>query len=233
MIVGYLRVSSRAQDAASQRAAIERAATARGEWIEGWYSEQRSGGTMRRPALDELRADARTGIVNRIYTFKLDRLTRTGVSDTFALLNEFKLAGCELIAVADNLHLKLGEDDMQTVVFQFALGLAAKLERQAIGERIAAARNRLEAEGRAWGRPARLTGLKLEQAKALRAEGRSIREIAVAKKVPRSTVGRALSQKGGSNEKVRNQAGTADSPPQQGRPSRVLQGRVGRDERAD
>jgi DNA invertase Pin-like site-specific DNA recombinase len=158
---------------------------------------------MRRPALDELRAAARTGTVNRIYTFKLDRLTRTGVSDTFALLNEFKLAGCEVIAVADNLHLKLGEDDMQTVVFQFALGLAAKLERQAIGERIAAARNRLEAEGRAWGRPARLTGLKLEQAKALRAEGRSIREIAVAMKVPRSTVGRALSQKGGSNEKGR------------------------------
>jgi DNA invertase Pin-like site-specific DNA recombinase len=36
---------------------------------------------------------------------------------------------------------------------------AAKMERLAINERIAAARERLAGEGRPWGRPPRLSGL--------------------------------------------------------------------------
>ncbi|MGO9834567.1 MAG: recombinase family protein [Polyangiaceae bacterium] len=38
----YIRVSSRTQDHATQRAAIERAAAARGDSITTWYSEKRS-----------------------------------------------------------------------------------------------------------------------------------------------------------------------------------------------
>ena len=66
-------------------------------------------------------------------------------------------------------------------------------KRAAINERIAAARERVEAEGRKWGRPSRFDAAGLARVKALRVEGRSIREIAVALKVPRSTVARALS----------------------------------------
>ena len=49
MIVAYVRVSSRAQDAKSQRSAIERAAAARDDVIDGWYSEKRSGKSIARP----------------------------------------------------------------------------------------------------------------------------------------------------------------------------------------
>jgi len=66
------------------------------------------------------------------------------------------------------------------------------MERLAINERISAARERVEAEGRKWGRPSRFDATGLARVKALRSEGRSIREIAVALKVPRSTVARAL-----------------------------------------
>lgn len=192
----YLRVSSKAQDFPTQRAAVERAAAARADSIGTWYSEKKSGTTMSRPELERLRGDVRTGIVKKVYCFKLDRLTRTGVGDTYRLIDEFKAAGCELIAVADNLHLKPGTDDMVTEVICFALSLAARLEVAAKNDRIAAALDRVEAEGGTWGRPSRLSDTDLVKLQALRTEGRTIRQIAVAMKVPRSTIGRALKSSG-------------------------------------
>jgi DNA invertase Pin-like site-specific DNA recombinase len=66
------------------------------------------------------------------------------------------------------------------------------MERLAINERIAAARERVEAEGRKWGRPSRLTDHDRAKVAALKREGRTVREIAVAMKIPRSTVARAF-----------------------------------------
>jgi DNA invertase Pin-like site-specific DNA recombinase len=194
-IAGFVRVSSRAQNAKTQRSAINVAAKARGETIEQWFSETMSGRTMQRPKLDALRSAVRTGTVRRIYSFKIDRFTRTGVADTFALLDEFKRAGCEVVAVADNLHLKPGADDLLTEVFLFALSIAARLERQAINERIAAARDRVEVEGGHWGRPRRMDHAMVDRARTMKKEGRTVRQIAAALKVPRATVQRALSRK--------------------------------------
>jgi DNA invertase Pin-like site-specific DNA recombinase len=212
VVAAYLRVSSRAQDAASQRAAIERAAVARGDEITVWYSEKRSGKTLARPELDRVRAEVRAGALRRLYIYRLDRVTRSGIRDTLDVLEELRANGCEIVTVSDGFDLSGPYAEVIIAVMSWA----AQMERVAINERISAARDRLEAEGRAWGRPARLTGLKLEQAKALRAEGRSIREIAVAMKVPRSTIGRALSQKVGPAEHGPSPADTADSPSQQG-----------------
>jgi DNA invertase Pin-like site-specific DNA recombinase len=69
---------------------------------------------------------------------------------------------------------------------------AAKMARLAINERIAAARERIEAEGKSWGRPRRMDDGLAAKAKALHAQGRGIRGIAMALKVPRSTEARAL-----------------------------------------
>jgi DNA invertase Pin-like site-specific DNA recombinase len=74
----YLRVSSKAQNHATQAAAIERAAQARGDTIEATYSEKRSGKSLARPELQRLLADARAGKVRRLYVFKYDRLCRSG-----------------------------------------------------------------------------------------------------------------------------------------------------------
>jgi DNA invertase Pin-like site-specific DNA recombinase len=65
------------------------------------------------------------------------------------------------------------------------------MERLAINERISAAGERVEAEGRSWGRPARLSAEEVTRVRDLRAEGRSLRQIAVALKVPLATVARA------------------------------------------
>jgi DNA invertase Pin-like site-specific DNA recombinase len=196
MGVGYLRVSSRAQDAASQRVAIEKAAAARGDTITDWFSEKRSGKVLARPELDRLRALVRDGNVKTIFCFKLDRLTRSGVADTYRVVDELRRAGCTLVAVADNLTIRAGSDDIVSETLVFALALAARLERAAICDRISAARERLEAEGRPWGRPPRLSEAECARLRTLRDQGRSERDIAVAMKVPRSTVARALARAG-------------------------------------
>jgi len=184
----YVRVSSKAQDYSTQRVAIERAATARGDTVAAWYAEKLSGGTLGRPELDRLRTAVRSGEVRRLYVYRLDRLTRSGIRDTLGLVEELRHAGVDLVTVADGFDLNGPAAEIILAVMAWA----AKMERLAINERIAAARIRLEAEGRPWGRPKRLTPAQESAIRADRAVGRTIREIAQARKVPRSTVLRSL-----------------------------------------
>jgi DNA invertase Pin-like site-specific DNA recombinase len=188
----YIRVSSKAQNLAMQRHAIEQEAARRGEEIGIWFTEKRSAKTAQRPELDRLRADLRAGRVRKVYGFRFDRFLRTGPADAFRFAEECHQAGAELVTVADGLHLKPGADDITTTVLLFAFSLAAKLERAAINDRIAAARERLEAEGRPWGRPSSLTPQDRAKIVALNAEGLSHRAIAIRTRIPRSTVTLAL-----------------------------------------
>lgn len=184
----YVRVSSAAQDVKTQRAAIVRAAKARGDVVGAWYVEKFTGATTKRPELGRLRAAVRAGECARLYVYRLDRLTRAGIRDTLDLVDGFTRAGCELVTVADGFDFQGPAGEVVMAV----LAWAAKVERLAIGERIAAARTRVEAEGGSWGRPPRMTRELVARAKGLSEKGRSVREIAAALKVPRSTVYRAV-----------------------------------------
>lgn len=190
--VAYMRVSSRAQDLGMQRASIEKMAQARGDSIDTWFFEKRTGKALARPELDRLRAEVRAGRVSKLYLFRLDRLTRSGIRDTFEVIEELRAHGVQLVSVTDGFAL----DGPAAEVILAVIAWAAKMERLAINERIAAARERLEAEGKPWGRPRRLSAGDCERLRALREQGRSVRDIAVAMKVPRSTVARALARQG-------------------------------------
>ncbi len=188
--IAYLRVSSKTQNYATQRDAIERAAAIRGDTIELWYSEKKSARTVKRPELDKLRADARAGRLRgrRIYCFKLDRLTRSGIRDTLQVISELQDGGLELVSVADGFDLSGPCAEIIIAVMSWA----SKMELLAKNERMAAARERMESEGKAWGRPKRMDEATVAKAKELRAKGRTLRQIAVALKTPKSTVGRML-----------------------------------------
>ncbi len=188
----YIRVSSRGQSLESQRAAIEQASTARAVRIDRWYEEKLSASTISRPALAELRTDVRSGSVRRVFCFRIDRLTRSGIRDTLAIVEEFRAHGCTIETVADGFSLEGPGADIVLAV----LAWAAQMERLALGERISAARLRIEAAGGAWGRPRRVDPGTLERAKEMRSQDATIREIAIALKVPKSSIARALSQKG-------------------------------------
>lgn len=155
-----------------------------------WFHEKQSGRSLQRPELGELRAAVRAGEVRTLYVFRLDRLTRSGIRDTLALLEELRGAGCELVTVADGFDLAGPAADVVIAVMAWA----AQMERLALGERIAAARVRVEAAGGRWGRPRRVAAGTEAKVLELAAKGRSVRQIAVATKVPRTTVQRTLAR---------------------------------------
>lgn len=184
----YLRVSSKGQNLAMQRNAIAKAAGARSHRIVRWYAEKVSAGLAQRPQLEVLRAAVRAGKVGRLYVWRLDRLSRRGIRETLDIVEELRSHGCELVTIADGFDLQGPAAEVVLAV----LAWAAEMERRAIGERISAARERVLAAGGTWGRPRRMTTREIARARALADKGSSVREIAVALKVPRATVHRML-----------------------------------------
>jgi DNA invertase Pin-like site-specific DNA recombinase len=175
-----------------QRAAIERCATARKDEIGQWFVETMSAKKLGRPVLDKVRELAQRGELSKLYVYRLDRLSRSGIRDTLGLVEEFRGVGCELVTVADGFNLEGPASDVVTAM----LGWAAQMERLAIGERISAARTRVEAKGGHWGRPARVDPELRAKILEARASGETVRAISARYKVPRSTVGSVVSEKG-------------------------------------
>jgi DNA invertase Pin-like site-specific DNA recombinase len=173
VVAGYIRVSSRSQDYAYQRHEIERAARARGELVTLWFADVASGSSMQRPNLLRLRAAMSAGKIHRLWVWRLDRLTRSGIVDTLSCIDEMRRWGCEIASVADGFAL----DGPAAEVILAVLAWAAQLERIKIRENQDAARARMAAEGRQWGHPP-LPAEVGERARALGAEGKSVRQIA-------------------------------------------------------
>jgi DNA invertase Pin-like site-specific DNA recombinase len=190
----YIRVSTGSQSLASQRDAVGRAAAQRGDRIapQHWFSESASSATLARPALLRLREGVRGGKFSRVYVFRLDRLSRGGIRQTFEVCDEFKRCGVELVSVADGFAL----DGPASEVVLAVLAWAAQMERLAIGERIAATHKQVKAAGGRWGRPGRIDAATLRKALAMEKAGRTQREIAIALKIPRSTLQAALAGRG-------------------------------------
>jgi DNA invertase Pin-like site-specific DNA recombinase len=140
--------------------------------------------------LDRVRADARAGHINKLYVYRLDRLTRSGIRDTFEVIEDLRGHGVELVTVSDGFDLNGPAAEVVLAVMAWA----AKMERIAINERISAARERVESEGGKWGRPRRLDAEAERQVFQLHKEDRSLRQIAVALKIPRATVARTLAR---------------------------------------
>lgn len=188
-VAAYVRVSTRSQDAAYQRQAIERAAAARGEPIGVWFADVASGASMARPELQRLLAAIRAGEVRRVWVWRLDRLTRSGIVDTLGVVEELRRHACECASVADGFALDGPAADVVLAV----LAWAAQLEREKIGENQAAARERMEAQGRAWGRPRTLDHtVVMGQIREMRAAGVRPSEIARALNVSRTHIARLL-----------------------------------------
>lgn len=217
--IAYIRVSSKAQNYASQQLAIEKAAALRGDDITEWYSEKKSAKTIKRPELERLRVDARAGRLQgrRLYLFRLDRLTRSGIRDTLEVLSELREGGCEVVAVSDGFPLTGPYAEVVIAVMSWA----SSMELRAKNERISAARERMEAEGKSWGRPKRMDGRMVQRAVTMREAGKTVREISMALKVPKTTVGRAIrmsqKQRENGDAKVSKSSKSFETNPSEGR----------------
>lgn len=183
----YLRVSTSPQEAENQREAVQRAALARGDGELAWFVDTGTGRSWNRPELRKLSEAIFSGRVRRVYVWSIDRLSRMGVADTCQLVQQWRRAGMrDLVSAVEGFDFG---DPMTGELLLAMLAAVAKMEWDRQQERLAAARQRRQATGKGWGRPASTDGAAILR---LRAEGRSIRDIAVALKVPKSTVSDAI-----------------------------------------
>lgn len=192
-VAAYLRVSTTQQDWTTQRATIKRAAKARGDEISGvnWFEEKVSGvATLRE--LAKIREGARRGEIRKLYVYAFDRLGRGGIAETLNIVRELRAHGCEVVSMIDGFDVAGPGGELALAVMAWA----AEQERKRLRERMRDARARVEAEGGRWGRPRTIDPTTLELARTLRDQGRPISRIAAKLKVPKSTLQRALAQKG-------------------------------------
>jgi len=99
----YVRVSSKAQDTASQEPELKRYADSQGEPVV-WYRDRFTGKSMDRPGWGKLVKAVAEGKVSKIVCWRLDRLGRTAKGLT-ALFDELTTRKVNLVSLKDGIDL--------------------------------------------------------------------------------------------------------------------------------
>jgi DNA invertase Pin-like site-specific DNA recombinase len=170
----YARVSTSDQDCTIQLEELRRYVAARGWTVAGEYVDDGvSGIKASRPALDRLMEDARMRRVDAVAVWKIDRFSRSTIQ-LLTQLQALDAAGVRFMAVSQSIDTDKSSPTGRLLVSMLAA--VAEFERETILERTAAGRAKARAEGKHMGRP-RLV-IDRQVVADLRAEGRSVREIA-------------------------------------------------------
>jgi len=184
----YARVSTSDQDASMQVAELHEYCNRKGwhhvtDYVDtGW-----SGAKSSRPELNRLMADVRLGKVDVILTWKLDRLARS-LAHLVQTIQELDSLGVRFVAVTQNIDTSVS-NPMSRFMLQI-FGAFAELEREMIRERVCAGVRNARRKGKTLGRKR----VVFDRSKAIEMHmaGASVREIADALQVGRSTVHRLL-----------------------------------------
>jgi DNA invertase Pin-like site-specific DNA recombinase len=184
----YLRVSTLDQHPESQLHDLEQMAAQRGlEIVERYTDHGVSGTRVRRPALDQMMADARRGRFQIVLVWACDRLARS-VRHFLEVLDELNRLNIEFISFREQLDTG-GPLGRAVVVIIAAI---AELERSLVVERVRAGMRRAQLEGRRLGRKPLLVdrGALLRD----RARGLSLAQLARAYGISRTSAARILKQ---------------------------------------
>jgi DNA invertase Pin-like site-specific DNA recombinase len=185
-VAAYLRVSTTDQDPETQGREVRQFIAAHGWVIAETYQDVGvSGARASRPALDRLLKDAWRGRFQTVVVWDLSRMARSTLH-ALQVLQGFEQMKVRLVAVKQTFDT---DTPLGKAFFTLA-AIFAELERSILIERVRAGMARARAEGKRIGRPVREVDLGLLQ--RLRAEGRSIRQIARQVGVPSSTVAKRL-----------------------------------------
>jgi DNA invertase Pin-like site-specific DNA recombinase len=139
-----------------------------------------SGTKEKRPALDRLMADAYKRKFDVVVVWRFDRFARS-VSHLLRALETFQSLGIEFVSLSEQMDTSTPTGKMVFTV----LGAVAELERSLIVERVKAGLRNARAKGKTLGRPRAVVDAR--KIAALRAQGRSWREISQTMKIPPST----------------------------------------------
>jgi len=170
----YARVSTvnAGQDPTMQTRELREYCERRGWTVSGEYVDAGiSGAKDRRPELDRLMADAHKRRFDVVAVWKFDRFARS-VTHLLRALDTFRVLGVEFVSLSESLDTATPAGRMVFTV----LGAVAELERSLIAERVRAGLRNARAKGKRLGRPRVI----VDHARidALRAQGRTVREIA-------------------------------------------------------
>jgi DNA invertase Pin-like site-specific DNA recombinase len=175
----YARVSTTEQTCENQLLELRRYCEARG-WTIGreFIDSGVSGAKDRRPALDQLLADARRRRFDVLVCWRLDRLGRN-LKHLITLLEELQALGVSFVSLAEGIDATTPAGKLQMHI----LGAIAEFERERIRERVLAGLSRAKAQGKRLGRPRRHPA-------AIEVPGGSVRDAATAWGVSKSTAAR-------------------------------------------
>ena len=141
----YIRVSTRQQNASMQERAIREWAKAKGVKLK-FYRDEFTGRTMDRPGWNQLEADLFAGKLDRVITWKLDRLGRT-VSGLTKLFDDLQERGVPLLSLTEGFDLT---KPMGKLIANVMVSLA-EYETELRGERVQAGQAAARARGVTWG----------------------------------------------------------------------------------
>lgn len=184
MLIGYARVSTTDQDPALQLDALNEVGADRVFTDHGI-----SGSAAQRPALDRCLDQLRHG--DTLVVWRLDRLARS-LRHLLDLVEQLAGRGVYLRSLTEQIDTSSASGRLVLSVF----GALAEFERELIKERTAAGLAAARTRGARIGRPSRLEGAALDQARALVASGHRVCDVARTLGVGRSTLYRVLDQVG-------------------------------------
>jgi DNA invertase Pin-like site-specific DNA recombinase len=181
----YLRVSTIDQHPETQLLDLRQMAAQRGYEVVAEFTDRISGTRPKRPALDQMMADARRGRFDIILVWACDRIARS-TRHLLEVLDELNRIGVEFVSFRENLDTA-GPLGRAIVVI---IGAIAELERSLIVERVRAGMRRARLDGQRIGRaPLVLDSAAIQQE---RQRGLSIRQIAKGHSISTATVQRVL-----------------------------------------
>jgi DNA invertase Pin-like site-specific DNA recombinase len=192
----YCRVSTQGQTAENQLLALRSFATARGWTVIEFVDSGVSGATEKRPQLDALLAAVRARKVDVVACVKLDRLARS-VRHLVALSQELAALGVDLIALDQQIDTTTPAGRLLFHV----LASISEFERDLIRDRVLAGLKRAKAQGVRLGRPR--AAVDVLRARAMLAEGKSLRQVAKALHVALATLARAVPRAASTGQSIR------------------------------
>src|ERR1022692_3463505 len=185
-IYGRVSTTNHGQDVSMQTRDLEQFATVRG-WrlVDSYLDLGISGSKDKRPQLDRLMADAHKRRFDIVIVWRFDRFARS-VSHLLRALETFNALGIAFVSLSEQMDTTTPTGKMIFTV----LGAVAELERSLIAERVRAGLRNARAKGKTLGRPR--VAVDACRIDCLRAQGRSIREIADELGYSRSLVHKTL-----------------------------------------
>lgn len=177
----YVRVSTGEQNADLQVNELAEYAAFRKWAVIDTYPDKMTGTKDRRPALDQLMADARRRKFDVVAVWRFDRFARS-TSHLLRALEEFAALGIDFVSLRESIDTSTPTGKMIFTV----LAAVAELERSTIRERVIAGQRAAKRRGVRFGR--KPVAVDTEKAVKLRDEGKSWRDVAKIMHLPKDTI---------------------------------------------